>query len=199
MKTFIIILSIFLFTGCISTTTPAINEFRVNSDLEFSALDKGKCKTKSLKIAQAFSASSLKSLKMKYSYGNNKQFAYSQSQWAQSPNQAITQEVTNLLRELELFSSVQIDKSRSRSDTLLEISIDDFTQYFSENGTESYAKVVISFTFIDTKLHKILATKTFKHVTDATTLNAEGGVDALNRALRNVLLASGVWFEDTCK
>ena len=199
IKTIFILLSVIFLSGCVTTTTPPMNEFRVNSNLSFSSLSEGKCHKKSLKVAEAFSSNSLKSLKMKYAYGNNKQFIYSQSQWALSPNQAITSEIINLLRDLELFSSVQIAKSRSRNDMLLEISIDEFMQYFNEDGSRSYVNVVLSLTLLDTKTKTIFATKTFRQKSDVKRLNAEGGVESLNTALRTVLLSSSIWFEEICR
>ena len=199
IKTIFILLSVIFLSGCVTTTTPPMNEFRVNSNLSFRTLSEGQCHEKSLKVAEAFSSNSLKSLKMKYAYGKNKQFIYSQSQWALSPNQAITSEIINLLRDLELFSSVQISKSRSRNDMLLEISIDEFMQYFSEDGSRSYVNVVLSLTLLDTKTKTIFATKTFKQKSDVERLSAEGGVESLNTALRTILLSSSIWFEDICR
>ena len=199
VKIVFIILSVVLFSGCVMTTTPPMNEYRVNADLSFSALSEGKCNKKSLKVAQAFSANSLKSLKMKYAQGENKLFSYSQSQWALSPNQAITSEVMTLLKDLELFSSVQIAKSVSRNDMLLEINIDEFMQYFSEDAKSSYVKVIISFTLLDTHSKKIVATKTFREKNSVALLNADGGVKALNASLRNILLQSSIWFEGVCR
>ncbi len=199
IKIVLIVLSVVLFSGCVATTTPPMNEFRVNSNLSFSALSESQCNKKSLKVAQAFSANSLKSLKMKYAYGENRQFIYSQSQWALSPNQAITSEIINLLKDLELFSSVQIAKSKSRNNMLLEISIDKFMQHFSADGSSSYVNVEISFTLLDNASKKIFATKTFKQRSDVEILSADGGVEALNTALRTVLLGSSIWFEDICR
>jgi cholesterol transport system auxiliary component len=136
---------------------------------------------------------------MKYAYGDDKLFIYSQSQWALSPNQAITSEIVNLLRDLELFSSIQISKSRSRNDMLLEISIDEFMQYFSEDGSRSYVNVVLSLTLLDTRTKTIFATKTFRQKSDVERLSAEGGVESLNTALRTILLSSSIWFERVCK
>jgi len=198
-KVIFVALSVVLFSGCVTTTTPPMNEFRVNSNLSFTALSEGKCHKKSLKIAQAFSANSLKSLKMKYAQGENKLFSYSQSQWALSPNQAITSEIMTLLKDLELFSSVQIAKSVSRNDMLLEISIDEFMQYFSADAKSSHVKVAISFTLLETSSKRIFATKTFREKSDVALLNADGGVKALNASLRNILLQSSIWFEGICR
>ena len=197
-KIIFIALSVALFSGCVMTTAAPMNEYRVNANLSFSALNEGQCHKKSLKVAQAFSANSLKSLKMRYAQGENKLFNYSQSQWALSPNQAITSEIITLLKDLELFSSVQIAKSVSRNDMLLEISIDEFMQYFSADAKSSYVKVAISFTLLERNSKKIFATKTFREKSDVVLLNAGGGVKALNTSLRNILLQSSIWFEDIC-
>ena len=198
MKILFTIFTLILLSGCSMTQAPK-SEYIVNTKMIEKSLDATMCSAKSLKIGQAFSSGSLKSLKMNYVLGNEKQFAYSQSQWANSPSNAISSEIIALLRSTKLFKNVQVSKSRTRNDLLLETNIEEFVQYFNEERSESFSRVRISFTLVETKSNKVLSTDSFSSKVDAKELNAAGGVKALNVALSNVLNESRVWFESVCK
>jgi len=199
MKYIIISLLAILFSGCITTTTPAKSEFRVNSHMPSKKFTSLGCKNKSLKVAQAFSQNSIMSHTMSYAQGDFKQYAYSASQWSTAPNRAITAEFLTMIRNSKLFKSVQISKSRSKNDFILEISIEDFMQYFNSNSTSSYANVVISLALIDSKTNSVFATKIFNAKVDVKSLDAKGGVDGLNSALSDILSQSNDWLGEVCK
>ena len=198
MKYLIISLVTILFVGC-TTVTPPKTEFRINPmmpDLQLSGME---CKDSSLKVAQAFSSSNLMSIDMNYAQGDSKQYIYSKSQWSVTPNRAVTAKFLELLRDTELFNSVQVSKSRSKSDYILEINIEDFMQYFNEDSSSSYAKATVSLALIETKTSITFATKTFSTKVDIDTLNANGGVEGLNTALSDILSQSAEWFGKVCK
>lgn len=189
---------IFLFGGC-TKTVPAISEYKVNSNVYEKSFNAEGCKDKSLKIAQSFSPSVLTNLDIMYGVGEHRQFRYSQSKWVQSPNSAITSEIVNFLKSTELFSSVNVPKSRAKTDYILEANIENFMQYFSEDEKSSFVKVSITFSLIDTAKNSVIATKNFKMTQRAQTLDAEGGVIALNKALKEVLEQSGFWLNERCR
>jgi len=198
MKYFLIGVAIVLFIGCTNTVPPKV-EYRLNSNFETQNLSSLGCKEKTLKVAQAFSSNTLMSRDMSYGLGSSKQYVYSESLWSLTPNRAITANFLEELRDSKLFKSVQISKSRSRNDYILEINIVDFMQYFDEKSTSSEAKFTVSLTFIDAKTNKVFATQTFTSKVLVTTLNANGGVEGLNKALADVLSQSNTWFEKVCK
>lgn len=188
-----------LFLGACSSVHPPVTEYRLNIDMPKNMPSKNSCSQNSLKVAQAFSSSSLMSLDMNYMQGQNKQFAYSQAQWSVSPNDALTSEITELLRNSNIFKSVQSSRSRSKSDMALEIDVEDFMQYFSRDLSSSYSNAVITLTLIDSAKGSVIATKTFSSKKESESLNAEGGVKALNSALLDILSQSLVWFSEVCK
>jgi cholesterol transport system auxiliary component len=198
MRIFGLVLIVLLFSAC-STVHPPVTEYRLNLNMPKNIQTQSGCSDKSLKVAQAFSSTSLMTLNMNYVEGSMKQFAYSQAQWSVSPNDAITSEIIEMLRETKLFKSVQVSKSRSKSDMILEINIEDFTQYFSNDFDNSYGNAVVTLTLIDSKSSKVIATKTFNSKVDAKTLDAEGGVHSLSSALSDILKQSSVWFNEVCK
>jgi len=188
----------FLFVGC-SMSTPAISEYRINVEPLSSEFTQTGCKKESLKIAQAFSSTSLMTHEMNYGQGTHKQYKFTQSQWAESPNRAISTEILKYLKSTKLFKNVQISKSRSKNALLLETNIEDFMQYFSDDEKESFVKVRINLTLIDEKTSKVLATKTFESKINVDSINADAGVKYLNIALENILKSSGAWMSEVCQ
>ena len=188
-----------IFLSACSTSNVQITEYTINTKIQNTNANKNGCLNKSLKLSQAFSKNALMSSKMSYAEGVYKQYFYSQSQWADSPNRALTFEILKLIRTSQLFKNVHTFKSRAKNDLILETNIEDFMQYFTDDLTKSYVNVVISLTIIDAKSKSILATKTFGAKVDSKTLDAEGGVKALNEALEIVLSDVSEWLVGVCK
>jgi cholesterol transport system auxiliary component len=192
------ILSLVIFSGC-STISPTISDYRIDTKTEKQNFSQQGCKHSSLKVAQAFSANSLMTLDMNYGQGEYKQFTFSQSKWAKSPNKAITSEIIRYIKSTTLFKNVQMAKSRTRNELLLEINIDDFMQYFSKDEKSSYVNISITLTLVDMKTSKVIDTHSFEIKHDVAMINAHGGVIALNGALKEMLQESGVWLSGVCK
>ena len=197
-KTIVSILMMFVVTGC-TVVKPHISEYRINTTLQSHRVDKGQCSDKSLKVAKAFSSNILMSVDMNYAIGEYKSDVFTQSQWAQTPNRAITAQILKMLQGAKLFKTVQISKSRSKNGLILETNIEDFMQYFSVEKNSSITKVVISSTLIDAKTNSVLQSKTFSNTTKVKSLNAEGGVIALNAGLSKVLTMQREWLGEVCK
>lgn len=198
MKLTLIIIAVVLLSGC-STTKPPITEYRITPDSLVTKRGISGCRDKSLKIAQAFSSSSLMSLKMDYAQEKNKIYSYSQAQWNESPNHSVTMKMLNNIRASEIFKSVQTSKSRSSYDLILETNIEDFMQYYNEDLTESSANVVVSLTLINGRTNSALATKTFSSKVKTSTPDAFGGVEALNLALTDILAQNIEWLDGVCR
>jgi len=199
MKFYVMAIFIALFINGCSNTLPSVVEYRINPQYKVQKQEMLGCKSHSIKVAEAFSSSGLMSLDMDYAKGENKQFTYSQSQWAVSPNNAISSQMVKLLQDMDIFKVVQISKSRTRTDMILETSIDDFMQYFSEEEHKSFVNVRISLTLIDTKTYKAIATKSVISRIESKSLDANGGVEALNKALEDILSQSAKWLGVVCR
>jgi ABC-type uncharacterized transport system auxiliary subunit len=183
--------------GC-SVTAP-ITEFRLNSKIPDSKIEAQLCKDKTIKVLKPFGDFSLESMQMNYMQGNNKIFSYSQSMWAESPSNEIGNEIVKVLRESTLFKSVRGYKSRAEVDLVLETGIYEFIQVFDESLSESHANVSLNFTIINPKDNSVISTKNFKTSIKADSLDANGGVEALNKALSKILLESSFWFGEMCR
>ncbi len=187
-----------ILSGC-TTTVPAVTEYRIVVQKPTLVQKSTSCKTKTLKVAQAFSSSSLMSHHMNYAQGNTKQYAYSQAQWSESPNVALSAELLSHIRETKLFKNVLNSKSRSKSDLILEINIEDFMQYFNDDESSSYVNAVINLTLLDAKAGTVMASETFRSRVDTKTLDADGGVEALSIALEVLIDKSVKWLNGVCE
>lgn len=197
MRIILVILTILL-SGC-ATIKPTVTEYRVLSEVLKKDVSAQGCKSKSLKILDAFSSNSLMSLNMDYTESNNRVFSYSKSQWQESPNSSVTMQLLNNIRASELFSSVHTSRSRAKGNLLLETGIDEFMQYYSSDLKNSYVKVSITLSIIDSKTNDVIATKTFYSKIDTKTPDAQGGADAINSALGDIITQNIEWLEGVCK
>ncbi|MEA1955927.1 MAG: ABC-type transport auxiliary lipoprotein family protein [Campylobacterota bacterium] len=198
MKYILILSIVLLFSGCSIVKEP-LTEYQINVKVAPTDINVNRCNDKSIKVLQSFSSVKLKTLNMNYIQGENKVYTYSKSMWSDSPNSAVTSEVVKLLKDSNLFKNVQISRSRAKSDFILETNIENFIQYFSNELNSSYVVVAITFTIIDAKTNLVISSKSFKARKDSKTLDADGGVEALNRALNNILIQSSYWFKEVCR
>lgn len=198
MKTLFIAILLFMFSGC-STTTPVVSTYRLAPTMSDDAVNVQSCKSKSLKVAQLFSSTALKTTKMHYALSDYEEFAFNQSEWVESPNAAMSALLVQSITKSNLFSSVSSYSSRSKTDYVLEGNIDEFQQYFDEENRKSFVKVKVSLALIDKKSAKILKTTRFKIKKESDSLDAKGGVKALNLALETVLKNTNGWLGEACK
>lgn len=189
---------VLVFGGC-AKVVPAVSEYRINQNTYNIQSTSHGCKEKSLKVGQAFSETSLMNLDIMYGIGEQTQYRYTQSKWAQTPNAAITSEIVRFLQKADIFASVSVPKSRVKSDYILETNIEDFMQYFSADEKSSVVKASLTFSLLDTKDNSVVATKSLAIELPSKTLDAEGGAIALNEALKTLLEQSGVWLDESCR
>jgi ABC-type uncharacterized transport system auxiliary subunit len=198
MKNIVIVLSLLFLTAC-STTYPAITEYRIDADIKTPQDIKGSCRQHSLTVAQVFVKSSLMSKKMKYVVGKYKEYAYNQAEWAQNPNRAISDELVKAIQNANVFKTVDSYKSFSRSDYTLQSRVDEFSQYFSADEKESFAKVSITFSLIDNKTAKIIASRQIIKEKKTQNPDAQSGVVALNELLAESLKEMTEWISGSCQ
>lgn len=198
MRYAVYFLSIVFFSGCVSNKVAPLVEYRL--DLNDNALNSRvkSCQTKTLRVEKTLSPDFLMSKKMYYVQGGTKQYSYSLSQWSIEPSNMIALEYMNYLKANQLFANVLSSKSRGDSDFLLEISLEDFMQYFDKDAKKSHINVKISVTLLS-KNGKIIASKMFSDKRDVTSLDAAGGVQALSKSMSEILDKSGLWFSEVCQ
>jgi ABC-type uncharacterized transport system auxiliary subunit len=187
-----------ILSACVSPR-PAMKEFTLDTNTSVTPNAAKGCKEKTLKIAKLFTDPSLVAHDIRYRKGNLQEFRYSQSQWADSPANMIYKSEVALVRSLKLFKSVQVANSKTKNDLILETNVDDFRQYYDAKVTSSYARVAITFTLVNTQTHEVVKTKTFVSEKETPSLDAKGGVIALNAALSEVLQNAGKWLQEVCQ
>ena len=197
-KIYILLGFLFLFSGC-STSSPVVTKYKISSSIDVPKQKTSTCSSKNVKVSSAFTNSALMSKDMSYVQGDSKVYKYSESAWFNNPNRMVSSELIKMLRELNIYRSVQESRSRTTADLIIESTLEDFMQYYSEDLSSSYALVQINFSLIDAKMNKVIDAKTFRSKVDAKTIDAQGGVKALRSALKNVLQDSSVWFVKGCK
>lgn len=191
MKIVFLAIAVFLFSGC-SVTHPVITDYRIDPNVNFSVTPSG-CKKRSIKVSPVFSNVSLSSTTMRYSVRRYKEYSYTESAWADTPNRVIANKLVNVLDNSGLFDGVYGYKSSKHGDLVLEMSINEFIQSFSEAEDSSDAKIDISFNLIERKSGKLISSKRFTKEIKTKTLDAQGGVEALNILLGEVLEDTVVW------
>lgn len=197
MRVVLIILVLFL-SGC-TTIKPSVAQYNiVIDDLNINGSALG-FKERSLKISKAFASSSLSSHRMEYMDSQRRVFAYSQSQWQESPSVMIESILLKSIRETGLFKSVHPSKSRIKSDFVLETNIEKFMQFFSEDLKESHVEVVLNLSLIDAKTNSVFKSKTFRSKVETKSLDASGGAEAFKSALFEIMLQNIEWLDGVCR
>ncbi len=196
MKHFIFLFtSLFILSGCVDKQ-PHVSEYVLQKQLQIPQAKQTQCFEKSLKVARSYGSSLYMKEDMLYGVNQYQIETFTKSKWAIAPAKAINAQIVDMLREMKLFSTVHSSKSLSYSDYILESNVDEFLQYFSQD--DSYVKVTVSFALIDHKNVKTVAAKSFSAQVNVDELNAKGGVEALNKALDEILLEVSKWLGEVC-
>jgi len=194
----LIIILFFIVTGC-SITVPTIAEYRLTQKISNTTYDAKECKRKSLKVMQSFSPNNLMSKEMAYVQKGYQEFAFTESEWAQSPNRAINSKLVESLRASQVFANVSSYKSRSKNNLVLESNIEEFIQYFQKKNQKSFVRIVLYLSLIDSKSSEILSSTRITKELDVKHMNAQSGVDSLNKALNKALEDTNKWLNGVCK
>ena len=197
MRAVLIILAL-IFSGC-TTIKPSVAQYGIEiDDLKINGSALG-FKERSLKISKAFAKSSLSSRAMEYTEPDNRVFAYSQSQWQESPSTMIESILLKSIRETGLFKSVHPSKSRIKSNFILETNIEKFMQFFGKGLKESHVEVVLNLSLIDAKTNTVFKSRTFRSKVKTKSPDAQGGVDAFEAALFEIMLQNIEWLDGVCR
>lgn len=195
MRVVVLFLALLL-SGCVTKKEP-IAELGINIEKRYSVGDSQGCMDKSLKISQAFSAMALGSVDMSYTDEEGRIFSYSQAKWQDTPSNIVTTEILKNVRQSGLFQSVLSSKSRSKSDFVLEVHIEDFMQYFQKE--RSFVSFSYALALVDTKTNAVIATKTLSTKIDTKTLDAKGGAEAYRLAFEELFAKNTIWLNEVCK
>jgi len=198
MKQIFLIVGFLFLTGC-SVTTPYVTEYRIDPKVAVAEKKDSLCRDKTVKISQIFTSDLLMSKNMNYAGSGYDIHQYTESEWANTPSRAISAALIKSVREAAIFANVSSQRSRSRADLILETNVDTFMQYYTKDNSSSSVVVNFSFTLIDFKSGKVVASKMIQKEQKVDSVDAKGGVDALNNALSEVLYETNSWLKSSCR
>ncbi len=184
--------------GCSSKSSQTIDIYT----LKYSeVLDKNRTITfvdKTLKIALPKSTKEIRKNKIIYSKTPHQREAYAYSRWSDTPNHMIEQFLVTLLNQNRLFKAVIPATSEAKSEWILESNIEDFYQSFDKEN-QSFGVIKIRFFLINQKDREVISKHFFSTKVPASSLDAEGGVKALNDALLQMGRALINWLDQHSK
>ncbi len=184
--------------GCSSKSSQTIDIYT----LKYSeVLDKNRTITfadKTLKIALPKSTKEIRKNKILYAKTAHQREAYAYSHWSDTPNHMIEQFLVTLLNQNRLFKAVIPATSEAKSEWILESNIEDFYQSFDKEN-QSFGVIKIRFFLINQKDREVISKHFFSTKVPASSLDAEGGVKALNDALLQMGRALINWLDQHSK
>lgn len=169
--------------GCSSKNSQAIDIYTLKHS---EAVDKNRTTIdKTLKISLPKSTKEIRKNKILYAKTMHQREAYAYSRWSDTPNHMIEHFLVTLLNQKELFKAVIPSTSEAKAEWILESTIEDFYHSFNKEN-QSFGVVKIRFFLINQKDKKVISKHFFSAKVPAPSLNAEGGVKALNTALLQI-------------
>ena len=199
MRVSLIIGVFFLLMGCSIKKVPAVSEYTLEPDPTIAKVDESGCKEENLKILEPFGGSEYATNDLYYVVLPYEQNKYTQSAWYASVSSKIYESLLQSLKKSALFGGVSNYASIAKDGLVLEVQINDFKQYFSEDETESYIVSDITFTLVDAKTFSIISQKQIRKKIPTQSLDAKGGVEALNEALTQTLQEVIAWLRERCR
>jgi len=127
-------------------------------------------------------------------YRNNEysQNPYAHSYWNDTPNTMLGRVFLSCINKSSIFQSVLPLYSKGKSDFLLESTLMEFYHHINTDGS-SEGRVKVEFYLIDLKSGSVVATNEFFSKVSSKTLDAKGGVKALNDASKSITSSLVSW------
>ena len=191
-----------LFGGCSIKSSPPIDEYTIvlqQNAYKHLQHTKKSCSDKSLKLLEPFGSYEYTTTDLHYVLLPNQENHYNLSVWSQSIAGTLYAEILNAISKSKIFGSVANYSSVAKNDYILEMEINDFKQYFSPDLKHSYVVADLTFTLIEAKRFKIVAQKEFIRKIETKSLDAKGGVEALNEVFNEIVPEVLTWLGGVCQ
>ena len=197
MRPYFLIIALLFLGGCsITKSVPAKVEYRLMTP-KITAIENSSCSDITIKLEPIQSSNLLRENRMYYVMDGVQQRYFTQSLWSESPNKRVEQILKTVMIESALFASVLDYRSNAETQWRYEVRILDAMQYF--NGESSHIKLSMNFVLIKNVGREIVSSKHIQVELPAQTLNAKGGVLALNNAITKVINQSVAWLQGECQ
>lgn len=186
------LIALLFFSGC-STVTPSTQEYTINPK---ATIEKSVKSDKIIRLATTKSIPSLMSKHIIYIRANGESGNYLYSRWSDIPSVMIEHAILNTLNEHSVFKAILPSTSVATADLLIESDLVSFTHSFDASG-KSYGVIDITYRLIDPKTKMTISSKRFFITTEADSLDAKGGVKALNKATQLLSEQFILWLNST--
>lgn len=191
----ILIFTSLILSGCIQNTVPAIDLYTINIPC---GIDKPIVKKAAagtvLKVSIPKSTSSIMSRNILYQKDEYSQNPYAHSNWNDTPNIMLGRVFLSCINKSSIFQSVLPSYSKGKSDFLLESNLMEFYHHINTDGS-SEGRVKVEFYLIDLKSGNVISTNEFFSKVSSKTLDAKGGVKALNYATKSIANSLVRWLK----
>lgn len=199
-KVFLYSLVLILFTGCsLQTTVPPKTQFKLQAIPQTQEYNATACKEDVLGLRNVVSYDPIMDRSIYYQIGDLNIATYSESNWDAAPFKTVGLSLISTIRKSKIFKDAFLSSSFVKPDIILEYSIGEFIQHFSKDMKSSYATVNIHFALLESKDSKLLYSTTIEKRVPASSLDALGGVKALQSALNDVMIQMNVWLNTRCQ
>ena len=189
-----------LISGCSLQTKVAANtQYRVEVASQSQNYSSTSCKNDLLQLKNINSYDPITDRSIYYQIGDLKLASYSESNWESAPFKTVELSLVSGIRDSKLFKDVISSRSTAKPDFILEYSVEEFIQHFSEDMKSSYSTVRIHFALLESKNSKLLYSTTIEKKVPSSSLNALGAVKALQSALNDLLQQTNVWLNERCQ
>lgn len=122
--------------------------------------------------------------KMYFSYSPSEQGTYQNSKWSNDLGKLVQGTLIQTLQSSEMFNGVVSYASTAQADYRLESTVYDFSHHV--RGKSSNAIVSIDFALVSSQTGKLIKSKRFSYMEATPTVDAEGYVEASNRAIERL-------------
>lgn len=181
---FILFLSIFIFSGCISLTKeiPAYKTYSLTHKKENTKIG---LINKTIKISEPKALNSINSRSISYSKDSFISDKYVLSRWSDKPTKMLQQNIASYLTETKSYKFITTSNIKISTDYKLISELTNFNHTFTNNN--SYADFSMRIYLVNDETKKIYF-RSFTYNKKASTNDAQGLVDAINYISNNFLV-----------
>ncbi len=183
-KILIILISIIALSACSigpKTNTAIITyDFGLPISQQDAATKTSSTSVKNILVADVRSTHGLNNTMIKYRLAFNnpsRSYSYANNRWVAPPSQLLTQQLSHKIVTSTDYQVIK-ESSTARSDYVLHLELDEFTQVF-ETLDNSHAYINMRASLIERKSHVLVGQQTFNTQQYAPTADAAGAVSAL--------------------
>jgi len=178
-------MSVVMTGGCSTTKLPPTNAYTISIATIKDKPVEQTTSNKIIRVGMPTSTAAIMSRNILYQDRHHSLNAYAFSKWSDTPNRMLANLFLTSIGDSAIFKVALPADSRGKSDYILESSLQQFHQRINADDT-STASVRIGFYLIETKTGVVKDAREFMSTEEVTSINANGGVEALNRAALSI-------------